>query len=550
MNELRKGIQQIISGLGTAVRYSNCTLAEGNIFLYLYLCFFPLFVFTDYSNITDMKMVCFLVLLAGFAVMVALAFADNKRMRKVRYYSLPWKAYLPDFLLITFLVGGLVSCLASPYLSAQNSDGLNLVFFGAGRHDGWLFLLAYAALFFLVVRFCRFERAHLYAFAIVAFVMCFIGIVQLFGVNFLYLYPQSSYKGFPNLFYSTIGNADIMGGFMCMATPLLGVGYVVFRLSKPMRAFFLLAHTLAVYLMICLKVDMAVVGLAALIGVMTPLLLRNRTYLKRVLDIGITIAVGWGLTGLVKYTYVKDELKTYTTLEPQKLFFLGMAIAGVLLVLRLLTEKFEMKKLSYKVLRLTVVVLEVVAVIGAFCYFRFLLEEPAQNGLMKDLYEFARGELSMTAGNHRIGIWKTSLQMSMENPIIGTGPGTFASTFKKFAYQVGYTRYYNRNLDFAHNEYLHYLCTQGLVGFLSYLGFLISIGWQAVKRCAKNPKILVLGSAVLGYSVQVFFCFGVVIIAPLFWVLLGLLVGEIRATMVGEQVESARVSNLEWDSAE
>ena len=531
------------------MRYMNRSLSEGNMFTYLFLCFFPLFVWTNYSNITNMKMVCFLVLLGGFAVMVALSFLGNKK-KKVQQTPLAWKDYTPDFLLLGFLAVGLISGLASPYLGEVNKDGLNLIFFGAGRHDGWLFLAAYGLLFFLAARFAKFKRAHLQAFAVVVFVMCIIGILQQAGINFLSLYPTSAYQGFPNRFYSTIGNADIVGGFMCMATPVIGVGYVVFRLSKPMQNFLLVTHALSVYFMMILQVDMAIVGLAALIAVMTPLLLRNHLYLKRVLEIGMTIAVGLGLNGLIQYTYVKAEKVTYTFIKATNMFWLCLGVFAVLFIARLLVGKFQLKNLSYKVLRLVVVGVEVAAVIGAFVFFRHFVEEPTNNGLVKDLYELVRGELSLTAGNHRIGIWKHSLMMAKENPVLGTGTGTFAKTFKEFAVEAGYSRYANRNLDFAHNEYIHYICTMGFVGGIAYIAFLLSCLWQACKTCFKNPLILVLGSAVLGYSVQVFFCFSVVIAAPFFWLFLGLMVGEIRATLVGEKTESAKVSNLEWESAE
>ncbi len=530
------------------MRYSNRSLSEGNTFLYLFLCFFPLFVWTNYSTITNMKMVCFLVLLIGFGVMTAIALI--KQTKKVRQYPLAWGNYTPDFILLFFLFTTLISGLISPYLGLTNKSGQSLIFIGAGRHDGWLFLLAYAALFFLVTRFCHFKRAHLQGFAIVTCIMSFIGVVQLCGINFLNLYPPSKYKGFPDLFFSTIGNADVMGGFLCMAVPVVGVGYVVFRLTKGMRAFFLVAHTLSIYLMIYLEVDMAIVGLMALVAVMTPLLLRNRVYTKRVLDIGMSIALGIGFTGFVHHDYVQKELKTYTTFKAEKLFLLCLAVFAVFLVLRLVWEYVKMPRLSYKALRWVVFGVEVAAVVAAFCYLRFMLEQPNKEGLMKDLYELVRGHLSITAGHHRAGIWKYSMEMASHNPVFGTGSGTFATTFKAYAKEVGYTRYYNRNLDFAHNEYINYYCSFGIMGVGSYLAFLISVAWQAVKRCAKNPKILVLGSAVLGYSVQVFFCFSVVIVAPLFWLFLGLLVGEIRATMAGEKVESAKISMLEMDSAE
>ena len=527
------------------MRYTHRDLSQGNTILFLFLCFFPLFVFTNYSNIPHMKMVCFVVLLACFAVLAP--FGAYSQKKKPRQYPLEWKQYTPDFILLFFLFTTLLSAL----LSADLNDPNGLVFIGAGRHDGWLFLLAYAALFFLTSRFCHFKRAHLIAFAIVVFAMCFIAVVQLCGNNFLGLYPQSKYTGFPNLFFSTIGNADIMGGFMCMATPIIGVGYVVFRLSKGMRAFFLLAHTLCIYIMIKIEVDMALVGLAALVAVMTPLLLRNLTYVKRVLDVGASLALGLAFTGLVQHNYNKKLQLTTNLLEPSNFFYLCFGAAVLLVAIRLAVEYLPMKWLSYKVLRWSVLGAEVALVIATFCYFRFVMVDcPEKEGLVKDLYELVRGQLSMTAGHHRVGIWKNAIDMGKRNPIFGTGSGTFAKNFKKYAAEVGYGRYANRNLDFAHNEYIHYFCTTGILGAGSYLAFLLSVVWQAMKRLAKNPKILVLGSAVLGYSVQVFFCFSVVIAAPFFWLFLGLLVGEIRATMVAEKVESARLDTREYDLAQ
>ena len=62
--------------------------------------------------------------------------------------------------------------------------------------------------------------------------LCLIAIVQLSGVNALDLYPPSSYKGYPGLFLSTIGNVDVLSGFMCLMMPMIGVGYVVFKMDK------------------------------------------------------------------------------------------------------------------------------------------------------------------------------------------------------------------------------------------------------------------------------------------------------------------------------
>ena len=187
------------------------------------------------------------------------------------------------------------------------------------------------------------------------------------------------------------------------------------------------------------------------------------------------------------------------------------------------------------IVSLCIVLVEVLCVVGAFIYLRFIYTPTAQYGFMRDLYEFARGNLTDTAGSHRGAIWKYSLRMAKENLIFGTGTGTFAKSFKEFTKEVGYNYYQNKNLDFAHNEYINILCTGGLAGLLTYLGFLISTAYLSVKTMAKNPKVLVLFAAVLGYVFQAFFSFSIVIITPIFWVLIGLLVKEARDTM-GENI--------------
>ncbi len=522
-----------------SLQYANRSLSGGNIFVYMLLCLFPLAIWVDgYSNITATKMISYLVILAGFVVMMVMDFLEKPdRMKGMvaaewTKKSVWWR--LPDVFVALFLLAGLVAWFTSPYFSTVNGNGQNAVLFGYSRYDGWLYWASYALIYFLSSRYARLTKNHLVTFGVVYFAICLLAIIQLFGINVFGLYPASSYPGWHNWFFATLGNADIMAGFMCMATPLIGIGYIVFRWNKLISAFFLIVHTLAVYVMLWLEVDMAIIGLLVVIGFMAPLLVRNKHYLKKALNVAISLSVGWMLTDTIVFEF---DPGTQIGTGFGKVFYLGLCLAMVFAGLRLLVAGCKLEWLSYKWLPWSIVGLEVLAVIGLFCYFRFAMEKPTANGLMKDLYELCRFTLSDTAGHNRVGTWRCALAMGKENFWTGTGTGTFPLAFKSFAAEYGYTRYANRNLDFAHNEYIHLFCTTGIFGIASYLGFLISCAWSGLKNCLRNPRVLFLGAAVLGYAVQVFFCFSIVIIAPLFWLFLGLLVGESRDTLTCEQIE-------------
>ncbi len=441
--------------------------------------------------------------------------------------------YLPDLFLVLFFVGGLITWLVAPYGDALNYDGQSAMFYGDGRYDGLLFYFTYALIYFTVSRFGSFKSAYIKAFAVVLLIMSLIAVIQLSGHNFMNFYPTKSHKGWHHNFVSTLGNVDITGGFLCTAVPLVGVGYVVFRLNRVFSALFLISHTVAIYTMLSIGVDVTLVTLPALTVIFLPILMRNRRYAAKTLEIGVSILMGIWLSLLVDYRYVESKKHTYTIIQNHRLtpLILGLMILLMAIWFVLQQEKW-VKNVVWRKVQWGIVIAEVLLFAAVFVYFRFFCKQPESPGLMNDLYGLAHLKLADESGTHRVGIWRHCLMMCVDNLWFGTGCGTLADTFRAFAYKTNYVRYAtpDRKLDFAHNEYIHYLCTQGLWGLLSYLGFLGSIFVFAFQYFKQNPKILVLAAGVMGYCIQVFFSFSIVIVAPFYWLLLGLLMKEIRQT--------------------
>jgi tetratricopeptide (TPR) repeat protein len=115
--------------------------------------------------------------------------------------------------------------------------------------------------------------------------------------------------------------------------------------------------------------------------------------------------------------------------------------------------------------------------------------------------------------NIRKIVWAGTLQLWQQFPIFGTGPETFA-------YSYYWTRPASHNLtsewDFlynkAHNEYLNYLATTGVFGFLSYLVLILFILYFLRKN-------LVILSAFISILITNFSGFSVVITSLYFFIL-------------------------------
>lgn len=153
------------------------------------------------------------------------------------------------------------------------------------------------------------------------------------------------------------------------------------------------------------------------------------------------------------------------------------------------------------------------------------------------------------SGNIRLLVWNGAIKAWENNPIFGTGVETFAFAYYKYKSPAhNLTSEWDYLYNKAHNEYLNYLATTGIVGLGTYLGFIglfffITGKWylallqnkqEKYTEEARTPQttLFIIG-IVTGYITMLisnFFGFSVVIInlyiflAPLFVLMaLGLL---------------------------
>jgi O-antigen ligase len=146
------------------------------------------------------------------------------------------------------------------------------------------------------------------------------------------------------------------------------------------------------------------------------------------------------------------------------------------------------------------------------------------------------------SGKIRRIVWEGALKIFQTHPLLGTGPETFAFAYYK-ARPVAHnlTSEWDYLYNKAHNEYLNYLATTGIVGFGSYMAvivwFLFSLA-KNIKASAKNLtnallqkkgdnrellEITVLSSAFLASYLSIliinFFGFSVVVVNLYFFLI-------------------------------
>lgn len=156
---------------------------------------------------------------------------------------------------------------------------------------------------------------------------------------------------------------------------------------------------------------------------------------------------------------------------------------------------------------------------------------PGTSGTLHELSRVLHGEISDSFGSSRILIWRESLELFTQKPILGGGPDTLtlrsAIDFSREVAETGATL--RTHVDNSHNEFLNYLVNLGLFGLLPYLGLCALSLFSWLKGASP-----VFGCAVFCYLIQSFFGLGLCLVVPLVWIFMGLTCQEEVTNVISE----------------
>lgn len=465
-----------------------------NFYILLMLFLFPLYTgFSGYTDITFSKYTFFVGATALWSAGLLALCIIKRDMPKI-----PKTALIPG---LAFVLSALLSFLLSDY-KAQ-------ALIGAGRYDGLVTLVLYAAIFLGISAFGQVRREYIYAFSAGASICCIIAVFQIFRIDLLSLFPQETTYYDANIRYTgeflgTIGNTNLMSAMLCLAIPSSFVYPVIS--TKKLDCLLYIPLFLCVFTLTFSGVSGGAVALLVCAVLAAPIILSS---VKRLIWALVPGAVS--LLAIAIAVFVKSGG-----------YYLVIFSCCALAIALLVFYKFNgINSVESKNLRKVIACIIIVCALAALVYVYFT---PPDSGTIYELSQVLHGNISDKFGSSRIEIWRKSLALVPEHAVFGSGPDTLALrlnlTFTRYDEATGKT--FSTFVDNAHNEYLGYLVNLGIAGLGCYLAILFS-ALNVSRKNSLSGLLPVLSAAVLCYCVQSFFGLGLCIVAPLVWIFLGLI---------------------------
>lgn len=246
---------------------------------------------------------------------------------------------------------------------------------------------------------------------------------------------------------------------------------------------------------------------------------------------GTLMSIFYGLSiGLfMKISGIKKKIVSYILVLISSL---GLIISGAMsafvaaifinlvMLYHIVTEFIKKEKdWFYHLLLLTFCFLSFVLILLIICH--------KNTYLKNDIYELigetkliVTGTVKEDYGTGRIHIWKNTIDKIIERGGIGVGVDNYYNAFDGKLIDIKT----NLRVDKAHNDYLQKILCEGIISGIVFVIFLCVIFFKCL---SKNLSSIYYGLylAFTSYSVQAFFNISVTRVAPIYFIIIGLLLG-------------------------
>lgn len=500
-------------------RFDSWQNRVARLLVILLLCIQPLFLSPErYIRLTQHKFEFFCVCMGAVLLFVLIIWLV--RLTRKPPLLLREQPTLADWAILGFAIVTILSALLSPFKADVN------VWVGIpepeGRFGGVITQLLYVAVFLIVSRWYKPRVSDFAVFGISAALIGLIGVLQFYGMDFLKLWPNDIDRYHVENFYdiyfrSTLGNIDIVSTYVCIAVLLSG--FLFIRMKSKWQPLWLASSALCFWLMVLGTTYSGRVGVLAAMVLAIPFIIEGRKTLGRTLVLGASWLVVYTLQALFYDTLVKGA-RTVSSLLPYALAAAVLLAAGIVLM-RFGKELSFDRKIRWLPGVILIVVIIVLGIAGVEVFGGRIAKTEEPSGMIYEAREVLHGNIYDELGTNRVYIWRNALKAYPDRPLIGSGPDTFFQAFPEDAHGR-----YGQNYDAAHNEYIQILICQGILGLLCYLLFLVSASLRAVPKAFRNPLVMAVLAAFVGYLVQAFFNISLPIASQALWVFAGMLANK------------------------
>ena len=257
--------------------------------------------------------------------------------------------------------------------------------------------------------------------------------------------------------------------------------------------------------LLCADSTSDILGLLVILPITAIFSARKFSYLRRWL-LAMTILFISGKLLLLFATLVGDNNKGFEFMQEfliyHPLTYVPIAVFGILWLLTVLLGKNSEPRYPAKAVQIILIVLfslGIIAAIGAFINFSFIDRE-TDIGSFEKLLRF-----DDYWGTHRGFMWRVSFEefskFDIRQILFGSGPDTAYYVLQPHFAELS-ERFGDGSTDCAHNEFINYLLTQGVLGLTAYLSVMATVIVRGLKAAKRDPMVLAFIGAVICYLAQ------------------------------------------------
>lgn len=514
-------------------RFDRITGTLMTIYVLFYLCVFPLATHDKYFDILKFRFQLYWIptLIYGvlFLVLGILYLLSDKRSNggaltaklkeNLKWSVLKTKLTKTDICFIALILIMTLSVLFADYQ-------YEALWGSRGRFNGLALWLMFFIAYWLVTRFYHFKKWHLYAYLIAACLPEIWGITDFFLLD-LFKFHVNAAPEYIYTFVSSVGNINTYTNMVALH---LGASVVLFVLSDTKRELLLTCTTLVISsLAIVMGIsDNGLLAAAAVFAFLPFVGWNARKNIARffiALSIFMTSVIITAQLTIGRETMADcDGGSVFVTLGKTNAFlFLTIVLWMFAIVLSLRFRKEVMQAVEEKTTRIARRIWLGLFLAGSLTVVAVFVD--ANTGKHPEIWNAYRNVLIFGDGwgtgrgfNWRLAWEYFTKDASFLKKLIGYGPDTYyiitMDRYKHAMRDAGYGIF-----DSAHNEYIEYLTTIGILGTLAYLGVLATSLRQMLKKPG-NACAIACGFAVLAYAVQSVVNIAIPLTTPIFMLLL------------------------------
>lgn len=513
-------------------RFGRITGTLMTIYVLFYLCVFPLATHDKYFDILKFRFQLYWIptLIYGilFLVLGILYLLTDQRenggalteklKENLKWSTLRTKLTKTDLCFIALILIMTLSTLLAEHQYEAFWGNL-------GRWNGLVLWLMFFIAYGLVTRFYHFRRWHLYAYLIAACLPEIWGMTDFFLLDLLHFHDNTESQ-YIYTFVSSVGNINTYTNMVAMH---LGVALALYVLAKSKWETMLCYIVLVIssFAIVMGISDNALLAAGAIFAFLPFVAWVSRRNICRYFIALSTFVTSVVMTAKITTQHatmaIADGGSVFITLGKTKAFAaltIALWVFTALVFMAYKIQKSENEERTTHIARCSWLILFVVALGGVVAV---LVD--ANSGHHPDIWESYKNILifSDTWGTGRGLNWRLAWEYFTKDAgilkkLIGYGPDTYyiitMDRFKDIMLKAGYGSF-----DAAHNEYIDYITTIGILGTLAYLGILVT-GLRNMFRKPKAVYTVACGFAVLAYAVQAIVNIAIPLTTPILMLLL------------------------------